>query len=176
MDPWRTWPFVHPLSAFPPSLKGSLHRRVRELLTITPPRILHEPPDIMPPGTQRHAYVSLCVHTPSPLPPPPGRLLARHRGVLGAWKVWLKCATGSPNRRQRAFSVFFVERFARGMLDGGGRGGGEKDTRVRMTADHSGVDTPRRRVPSLRARPRRIAKRTLPSLRSAEMSARLENR
>lgn len=28
-----------------PPLKGSLHQRVRELLTITLPRILHEPPD-----------------------------------------------------------------------------------------------------------------------------------
>jgi len=70
-----------------PPLKGSLHRRVRELLTITPPRILHEPPDIMPPGTQSRVYIHLRIYTPGPT--------ACWEGIeafsSGGWKVWLMC-------------------------------------------------------------------------------------
>lgn len=96
-------PVYSPAAIGDPPLKGSLHRRVRELLTITPPRILHEPPDNAA-GTDIHG----CTHIHVPV----CDRLWEQRSVLArnVESVWSMCNRISQPLiwSTNCFSVFFT--------------------------------------------------------------------
>jgi len=98
-------PVYSPAAIGDPPLKGSLHRRVRELLTITPLRILHEPPD-------NAADRDIGIHTCTPTHTFMRDRLWEQRSVLArnVESVWSMCNRISQplTWSMKCFSIFFA--------------------------------------------------------------------
>lgn len=96
-------PVYSPAAIGDPLLKGSLHRRVRELLTITPLRILHEPPD-----NAADTDIHTCTHTRTFM----RDRLWEQRSVLArnVESVWSMCNRISQplTWSMKCFSTFFA--------------------------------------------------------------------